>query len=185
MRDRLAFDALDDAARASQWSSYSPTYRSRLGLDTGYYSSQYGGGLYDPSYSAFGYSSIIGNDYSGYNYSYGYGNPNYYDYSASRLPYALTGSVRNYYSDYFSPSHSSANLPYWSDDSRFREAADLAYYQQRLQSDAALSEAERMSRWQMRLEWEALDSDARRLRWQQMAENDRQVSQLQQGKSHD
>ena len=93
--------------------------------------------------------------------------------------------MRNYYSDYFSPSHSSANLPYWSDDSRFREAADLAYYQQRLQSDAALSEAERMSRWQMRLEWEALDSDARRLRWQQMAENDRQVSQLQQGKSHD
>ena len=61
MRDRLAFDALDDAARASTWNSYSPGYRSRLGLDTGYYGSQYGRGVsYDPAYSAFGYYSNPG-----------------------------------------------------------------------------------------------------------------------------
>ena len=61
MRDRLAFDALDDAARASTWNSYSPGYRSRLGLDTGYYGSQYGTGVsYDPAYSAFGYHANPG-----------------------------------------------------------------------------------------------------------------------------
>ena len=61
MRDRLAFDALDDAARAATWNSYSPGYRSRLGLDTGYYGSQYGRSVsYDPAYSAFGYYSNPG-----------------------------------------------------------------------------------------------------------------------------
>lgn len=60
MRDRLAFDALSESEALSRWNSYSPSMRSRLGLDTGYYGHRFGGGLYDPAYSAFGYQSSLG-----------------------------------------------------------------------------------------------------------------------------
>ena len=92
------------------------------------------------------------------------------------MPHGLTGSLRSRYSGFYgSGAASVGGLPYFSDDSRFREAADLAYYQQTLMNDKALGEAERMARWQQRMEWQQLDADARRLRWQQMAETEREV----------
>ena len=117
--------------------------------------------------------------YYGSDYSLGYGNPNYYLHSYSSMPHGLTGSLRSRYSDFYGSGASSlGGLPFFSDDSRFREAADLAYYQQTLMNDKALGEAERMARWQQRMEWQQLDADARRLRWQQMAETEREVSVL-------
>lgn len=116
-----------------------------------------------------------GPDYYGYSYGYGYGNPDFYSTGLSNLSYGLTSPVRSYYGDYYGSGWNTSTLPYWSDDSRFREAADLAYYQQRLAADRSLAESERMARWQQRLEWEALDGDARRMRWLQMAEDQREV----------
>lgn len=94
---------------------------------------------------------LSSSNYGGYDYSYGYGAPTFYNnYSLSSVPYGLTSPVQNYYGSYLS-SWDPSSLPYWSDDSRWREAADLAYYQQRLAADRALSESERMMRWQQRL----------------------------------
>lgn len=89
--------------------------------------------------------------YHGYDYAYGYGAPSFYNVNTlSSLPYGLTTPVQSYYGNYLN-SWDATSLPYWSDDSRWREAADLAYYQQRLAADRALSESERMHRWQQRL----------------------------------
>lgn len=179
-RDRLAFDALDDAARMSAYGSYSPSMRSRLGLDNGYWGSVYGGGyssFYDPAYSGWN-SSSFGNlgmgSYGGIGYSNGYGSPSFYDNYLGNLSYSLPSSLRSYYGDYLG-SNRTGSLPYWSDDSRFRELADLSYYQQRLQTDRALDSAERNARWQQRLGWEQLDAEQRRLRWTQMDELQREV----------
>lgn len=213
MADRMAWEALDDSARLSQWNNWDDGYRSRLGLSDGYWGSRYGsdlygnhygsGSWYDPMYAAYGWSTPSTSDWSGLSYSYGYGAPTFYNNaSLSAVPYSLTAPVRNYYGNYIN-SWDANSLPYWSDDSRWREAADLAYYQQKLSADHALSEAERMRRWQQRLgercvlpmvrrdgpkaqetralttstshiEWEALDQDARRMRWSDMAEDQRE-----------
>jgi hypothetical protein len=96
-------------------------------------------------------SCILHSNYSGYDYSYGMGAPSFYSTNTlASVRYSLSTPVRSYYSDYLNVQDPQA-LPYWSDDSRWREAADLAYYQQRLAADRALSESERMRRWQQRM----------------------------------
>lgn len=175
-RERSAFDALDDAARLSAYNSYSPSTLTRLGLSSGYWGNQYGGnGMYDPYYGSLSSNYMGPTSYAGAGYSLAYGAPNFYDNYLGNFNYALPSSLRSYYGDYLGRGGVN-NVPYFSDDSRFREAADLSYYYQRLNADRAIDSAERAARMQQRLAWEQLDADQRDLRWREMDEAQREVS---------
>jgi hypothetical protein len=116
-----------------------------------------------------------GPSYYGADYSYGYGDPSFYSTALTTPSWGLSSSLRARYSPYYSSTSSIDSLPYYGDDLRFREAADLSYYQQKLQSDRNLQDAERMMLWKQRQEWQTLDEESRRLRWMEMDELTREV----------